>query len=85
MPKQPLWQWLRRAGQLGSIPPPVEQDWSIRPLPTGDTRPGDLRYNILVRLGNLGCWHAHVRDWDTEEIYAHWRNHLDGIYDWQIR
>lgn len=52
-----------------------------RPLPTGDTRPGDLRYNLLVRLGNLGCLHTGVQHWDTEEIRAHWRNHLEGVYE----
>jgi hypothetical protein len=55
--------------------------WSVaRPLPVGDTRPNDLRYNYLVRLGNMGCPHPRVQEWDTEEIRAHWHNHLEGVY-----
>lgn len=44
--------------------------------PTGETRPGDLRYNIMVRLGNLGCPHD-VDHLDTEALRAHWRHHLE--------
>ena len=48
-----------------------------RPVkPTGDTRPGDLRYNIMVRLGNLGCPHD-VDHLETEALRAHWHSHLE--------
>jgi hypothetical protein len=45
------------------------------PKPTGETVPGDLRYNILVRLGNLGCT-CDCDGMSTEEIRAHWLEHL---------
>jgi hypothetical protein len=45
--------------------------------PTGETRPGDLRYNIMVRRGNLGCPHD-VDGLDTEALRAHWHEHLES-------
>lgn len=45
------------------------------PKPTGETVPGDLRYNLLVRLGNLRCPH-NCDGMTTEEIRAHWHDHL---------
>lgn len=45
-----------------------------RPKPTGDTRAGDLRYNIMVRLGNMGCT-CPVDHLDTEALTEHWESH----------
>lgn len=45
------------------------------PKPTGETVPGDRRYNILVRLGNLGCQHD-VQDLSQDHLEAHWRTHI---------
>lgn len=54
------------AALVTSVPP--------RPKPTGETRAGDLRYNIMVRLGNMGCT-CPVDHLDTEALTEHWESH----------
>ena len=60
-------------GQHAVIAPPLPP--AVKPR--GGTRPGDLRYNIMVRLGNMGCPHD-VDGLTTEELRAHWRSDLEA-------
>jgi hypothetical protein len=60
----------------GFVPPSAALVTSrpSRPNPTGDTRAGDLRYNIMVRLGNMGCT-CPVDHMGTQELTEYWRLH----------